>query len=212
MKELLLSYAAYNAWANGLLLDVIRVLPEETQRKEVVSSFPSLRATLLHLMDAESMWWQRLQLQEKVTRPSETFEGDGRMLAAAIQQLDLQWLEYVTRSGEHVLEHVFHYQNTKREQFKQPVWQMLQHLFNHSTYHRGQLVTMLRQVGELKRFQAPTISPSPGRSSPVPDHCFIAGADAYSRLRNKSLPPDNFTLQEIQAQREGARRYAARTS
>jgi uncharacterized damage-inducible protein DinB len=150
MKELLLSYAAYNAWANGLLLDVIRVLPEETQRKEVVSSFPSLRATLLHLMDAESMWWQRLQLQEKVTRPSETFEGDGRMLAAAIQQLDQQWLEYVTRSGEHVLEHVFHYQNTKREQFKQPVWQMLQHLFNHSTYHRGQLVTMLRQVGVEK--------------------------------------------------------------
>jgi uncharacterized damage-inducible protein DinB len=150
MKELLLSYAAYNAWANGLLLDVIRVLPEETQRKEVVSSFPSLRATMLHLMDAESMWWQRLQLQEKVTRPSETFEGDGRMLAAAIQQLDQQWLEYVTRSGEHVLEHVFHYQNTKREQFKQPVWQMLQHLFNHSTYHRGQLVTMLRQVGVEK--------------------------------------------------------------
>jgi uncharacterized damage-inducible protein DinB len=49
-----------------------------------------------------------------------------------------------------VLEHVFHYQNTKKEQFKQPIYQMLLHMFNHGTYHRGQLVTMLRQLGIQK--------------------------------------------------------------
>jgi uncharacterized damage-inducible protein DinB len=45
---------------------------------------------------------------------------------------------------------VFHYQNTKKEQFKQPIYQVLLHMFNHSTYHRGQLVTMLRQLGVQK--------------------------------------------------------------
>jgi uncharacterized damage-inducible protein DinB len=150
MKELLLSYAAYNAWANDLLLGTIGALPEAAQRREVVSSFPSLRATMLHMLDAESMWWQRVHLQEKVTRPSETFEGDGAALSTALRKLDGQWLDFVARSGEHVFTHVFHYQNTKREQFKQPVCQVLQHLFNHNTYHRGQLVTMLRQLGVEK--------------------------------------------------------------
>ncbi|MGZ3844574.1 MAG: DinB family protein, partial [Flavisolibacter sp.] len=44
-------------------------------------------------------------------------------------------------------QHVFQYQNTKKEQFKQPIYQMLLHAFNHGTYHRGQLVNMLRQLG-----------------------------------------------------------------
>ena len=43
--------------------------------------------------------------------------------------------------------HVFAYQNSKRELFKQPVYEVLLQLFNHQTYHRGQLTNMLRQLG-----------------------------------------------------------------
>ena len=49
---------------------------------------------------------------------------------------------------EAALQHEFIYKNTKKDQFKQPVYEMLLHLFNHQTYHRGQLITMLRQSGE----------------------------------------------------------------
>ena len=61
-----------------------------------------------------------------------------------------QWQEWVNSASDISLDHVFQYQNTKKEQFKQPVYQMILHVFNHGTYHRGQIVNMLRQVGVEK--------------------------------------------------------------
>jgi uncharacterized damage-inducible protein DinB len=150
MKELLLQFSAYSLWANGLLLDTILQLPEEKHTEEVPSSFNSLRKTLLHMLDAECIWWQRLKLQERITRPSDTFTGDMKELAAQLLKQNKQWKEWVSSAQERMLQHEFMYQNTKREQFKQPIHQMLLHLFNHATYHRGQLVTMLRELGVTK--------------------------------------------------------------
>jgi len=48
------------------------------------------------------------------------------------------------------LDNVFQYYNTKRELFKDPTWQMLLHVFNHGSYHRGQLVNMFSQLGVEK--------------------------------------------------------------
>ena len=65
MKELLKQYAAYNLWANKQLTDVLNKLPEEKHFAEIPSSFNNLYLTVLHMWDAESIWWQRLKLQEK---------------------------------------------------------------------------------------------------------------------------------------------------
>lgn len=147
MKEIFIQYAAYNVWANNLLLDTIQQLPEEQQGAEIKSSFTSLHKTVLHMLDAESIWWQRIKLQEKITRPSDGFSRSFVELSRLLQQQNRQWLEWVSNTTEHGLQHEFIYFNTKKERFKQPVYQMLLHLFNHETYHRGQLVTMLRQLG-----------------------------------------------------------------
>jgi uncharacterized damage-inducible protein DinB len=150
MKELLLQFSAYHLWANQLLLDGISQLPEEKQNQEIVSSFPTLYKTVLHIWDAESIWWQRLKLQERINIPSETFKGTMKELGNNLLQQNKQWNEWIENAQTHMLEHVFQYQNSKREQFKQPTYQMLLHLFNHGTYHRGQLVTMLRELGVEK--------------------------------------------------------------
>ena len=147
MKELFVQYASYNVWATGLLLETVQHLSEEQQRTEIKSSFPGLYKTLLHMLDAESIWWQRIKLQEKITRPSDEFSESFTELSMLLQQQNRQWLEWVSSTTEHGLQHEFIYLNTKKERFKQPVFQMLLHLFNHGTYHRGQLVTMLRQLG-----------------------------------------------------------------
>ncbi|RYZ19748.1 MAG: hypothetical protein EOP49_48120, partial [Sphingobacteriales bacterium] len=81
MKEMLVQYAGYHNWANGLLLDLIKSLPETQQRHEVRSSFNSLYSTLLHMLDAENIWWQRMKLQEHVTRPSDSFTGNMKELS-----------------------------------------------------------------------------------------------------------------------------------
>lgn len=150
MKEILSQLSSYSIWANQLLLEVILQQPEEKQKEEVASSFKSLYTTLLHMLDAESIWWQRMKLQERITIPSEQFTGETGLLAASLLQQNRQWAEWIQSANEYQLEHVFQYQNFKREQFKQPIFQMLLHVFNHGTYHRGQLVNILRQLGVEK--------------------------------------------------------------
>lgn len=145
-----MQYAAYNLWANNLLVSNIERLPQEKQRAEMVSSFPSLFKTVLHLLDAESLWWQRVKLQEKVLRPSDSFSGDFEALSKALQQQDKQWLDWVTACNEHGFLHEFIYFDSKKNRYKQPVHQVLMQVFNHSTYHRGQMITLLRQLNVEK--------------------------------------------------------------
>ena len=150
MKEIFIQLASYNIWANNLLLDAIGQLSPELQNKEVSSSFPSLYQTVLHVWNAESIWWQRLKLQERIIPPAENFTGSFNELTHQVISLDKRWSDWINNVQEHMLQHVFLYQNSKREQFKQPVFQMLLHLFNHGTYHRGQLVTMMRELNVTK--------------------------------------------------------------
>jgi uncharacterized damage-inducible protein DinB len=146
MKQLLQQYAAYNLWANKRITDLINELSDEQINKEIVSSFPSLYKTVKHLMEVENAWWERLKLVEHPT-PSGWFTGNFDELSKKWLQLSQQWLDWIKQANELNITHVFAYQNSKKEQFKQPVYEMLLHLFNHQTFHRGQLIMMLRQVG-----------------------------------------------------------------
>ena len=150
MKELLKQFAAYNTWANQKITEIILVLPEEKQMAEVPSSFTSLYKTVLHMWDAESAWWQRMKLQERIIVPSENFKGTMKDVVDGLSQQNSLWEEWVSNASDRSIEHVFQYQNSRKEQFKQPIFQMILHVFNHGTYHRGQLINMLRQLGVEK--------------------------------------------------------------
>ena len=150
MKELLKQYAAYNIWASQRIFEVIVALPEEKQIAEVPSSFNSLFKTVLHMLDAENIWWQRMKMNERITVPSENFTGNMKELSDTLLQQSKLWEDWVSSASDLSLEHVFQYYNTKTEHFKMPVYQMLLHVFNHGTYHRGQLVNILRQLGVEK--------------------------------------------------------------
>src|SRR5258706_11521370 len=107
MKELLKQLAAYNIWANQKVIDVILALPEEKQLAEVPSSFNSLNKTLLHMWDAESIWWQRMKLHERFVRPSDNFKGTtGDVANGLISQSGL-WEGWANNVSEPMLGHVF---------------------------------------------------------------------------------------------------------
>jgi len=146
MKILLTQLSAYHQWANQLLTDRIMELPAELHVQEVASSFGGVYKTLLHMWDAEAIWWQRMKLLEQINIPSQNFSADTAELVKQLMSQSRQWHDWITQANEHVFDHEFIYQNTKREKFKQPVYQVLLHLFNHGTYHRGQLVNILRQL------------------------------------------------------------------
>lgn len=148
MKKMLAQYAAYNLWANNRIIEVINNLTDEQIDKEIVSSFTSIKKTLLHLWDVENIWWQRMKLVEVQVWQSDDYTGSLLELTNNILVQSKHWKEWIDLATEAALEHEFIYKNSKKDQFKQPVYEMLMHLFNHQTYHRGQLITLLRQVDE----------------------------------------------------------------
>lgn len=147
MKKVFVQYAAYNVWANQRIADCIIKLSDEQVNRVLVSSFTSIYATILHLWDAEAIWWQRLKMQEQLEIPGTAFTGTAVELCNNLLKQSKQWKDWTDLATEAAMEHEFIYRNTKKEQFKQPVHEIMMHLFNHQSYHRGQLVTMFRQVG-----------------------------------------------------------------
>jgi uncharacterized damage-inducible protein DinB len=149
MKELLQQYAAYNIWANKLLVDRISKLSDEEINREIVSSFPSLYKTMQHMWLAEEVWWKRLKLMENIVLESALFAGPFSEMVDILAKQSHQYKEWIDGATETQLVHVFAYIRNK-EQHKMPVYQMLLHVFNHASYHRGQLVTLLNQLGAGK--------------------------------------------------------------
>lgn len=151
MKELLLQYAQYNQWANKKLIDVLLKAKAEQLEQIIVSSFPSLKDTVYHMWSAEYVWLQRLELAEQPIWMEDHFEGSFADACAAWQKTSQALIDFVSRQyDDRAFAHVLQYYNRQKQSFKTPVSGVLQHIFNHGAYHRGQLVTMLRQAGIKK--------------------------------------------------------------
>ena len=150
MKELLEQYASYNLWANERLLNIAVMLEPALQQQNIASSFANLQATFQHIWDAESAWFQRVKLQEQIHVPSASVNSNMQEIADGLISQSKQWEELTQKSTEAALEHVFAYYNSKKEYCKNPVWKTLLHVFNHGTYHRGQVITILHQLNVEK--------------------------------------------------------------
>ncbi|ASZ14693.1 DinB family protein [Chitinophaga pendula] len=149
MKEMFISYAAYNLWANGKLASLLLKLPEEQLDTEMGGSYGTIRATVYHLWDTEVMWYQRLLLAEQVKLPTEDFGGSFARGCELWLDQSKVWVDWVREATPVKLGHTIAYIHS-RKSYKTAVLQLLQHVFNHATYHRGQLITLLRQAGVRK--------------------------------------------------------------
>jgi len=149
VKDLLLRYAKFNQWAHKRLLEVIGGLSPEQQHRSVPSSFDSLYKTVLHVWGAESLWLGRLNMSP-IQISGDPFNGSMDDLRAAMESVDQQWVDWVGSKKDSLLTEEIHYQNKAGLPFQQSYDLLLQHIFNHSTYHNGQLVSMLRNLGSDK--------------------------------------------------------------
>jgi uncharacterized damage-inducible protein DinB len=146
VSELLQNYARYNQWAHLKLLDLIGTLSEEQQHAIIPSSFDSLYKTVFHVWGAESLWLGRLN-QEPITITGDPFNESMEKLSAALKAIDELWVDWFESKQDDQLVKKLHYHNKAGLPFYQSYDLLLQHIFNHSTYHNGQLVTMLRGLG-----------------------------------------------------------------
>jgi uncharacterized damage-inducible protein DinB len=137
----------YDSWANQRTLGSCAPLTPEQFTRDLHSSFPSVRDTLAHIYGAEWLWLERWHERIPPSLPSAADFPD-------LQTLRARWLDhqrnldaYIASLTSAELERVIKYKNTRGTPFEGPIGPMLRHVVNHSTYHRGQIVTMLRQLG-----------------------------------------------------------------
>src|SRR4028119_2506793 len=110
MKEVLLSLAQYNIWANDRILGVLQSLTNEQLEHTVESSFPSIRATIQHAYGAEDIWLQRLQLVEHPTWKGSDDSKPFFEVAESWRQTSASLLEIIEKAfDDRALTHVFQY-------------------------------------------------------------------------------------------------------
>ena len=148
MQEIILNYTSYNLWANTKITEVLKNIGTLLLDKEVKSSFPSLRKTTYHIWSAEEVWYKRLHGESPPSLPEPT--NDFSEFAKLFSSRSQAFIDLVKRKDENFLTQVCAYKDTKGNPHSNMHWQMIMHCMNHSTYHRGQIITMLREVGEPK--------------------------------------------------------------
>lgn len=147
MKELLTDYIKYNIWANERICKVFASLAPAVLDKEVKSSFNTLRKTIYHIWGAEWIWYQRLHGVNPTTFPGDSFKGDFTGFQLEFLQQSGKYFVYISKATGKRLSKDLTHTNMKGDKFSNKVSNILLHLMNHSTYHRGQIITMLRNLG-----------------------------------------------------------------
>ena len=138
----------YHYWARDRMLAALDALPPETYVRPLGNSFASIRDTAVHIYSAEWIWLERWHgTSPSVALRTEDFP-DVAALRGAWTALETKMREYVAGlDGDRVNERVA-YRNLAGVAAESSRWTMLQHVVNHASYHRGQVTTMIRQVGE----------------------------------------------------------------
>lgn len=138
---------AYNRWANGRLLDAAGELSDEELRRDLGGSFSSVHGTLEHIALAEWIWLQRWR-GESPAGPPEEWD------ASTLERLRERWRSNETGQSS-LLEELdderlmsdLQFRNTRGDPFHGRLDWLMRHVVNHSTYHRGQVASMLRRLG-----------------------------------------------------------------
>ena len=130
--------AAYNSWANARLYEAALALPEELYRADVGVFFRSLHGTLNHLLLTDRLWLTRLTgIGEQPKRLDQILFEDRLELTRARLAEDARLIAVVDGYDEATLVRLHAYQTTSGKPQEQPIADILLHLFNHQTHHRG---------------------------------------------------------------------------
>jgi uncharacterized damage-inducible protein DinB len=136
----------YQYWARDIMLDAVDTLTPEQFTRPIESSFKSVRDTVVHMYAAELNWYRRWQGEAPGPVPADQF-ADPASVRQAWRDLEQRVRAFVEGLGEAGMSKVFEYKAMTGEMTSSPFWHMQQHVTNHGSYHRGQVTTMLRQLG-----------------------------------------------------------------
>lgn len=137
----------YHYWARDRMLDAVSALTSEQYTRDLGNSFKSVRDTIVHIYFAEWVWHSRWLGRS----PSQGLKAEDFPDVAAIKAA---WIDHEAKMrllleeiGDRGVDRRYEYKNLAGQDFANIFWHMFQHVVNHATYHRGQVTTMMRQLG-----------------------------------------------------------------
>jgi uncharacterized damage-inducible protein DinB len=136
----------YNRWANGEVFTTVFGLRPDQFIQDFKSSYGSIRNTLTHIVWAEWIWLKRWKgMSPKILWEFSEFP-DVPALKAKWLEVEKEQAEFVRALSDQDLQRIVAYQNLQDQFWEEPLWQPMAHLVNHSTYHRGQVTTLIRNT------------------------------------------------------------------
>lgn len=137
----------YHYWARDRMLDAVAPLSADAYLADRGSSFPSIRDTVVHLYSAELTWYSRWAGRPMPSPvPPDTYP-DVAGVRVAWSGLERDLRDHVAGLTTEARNRTFEYRTFNGQAMRSVFWHTLQHLVNHGSYHRGQITTMLRQIG-----------------------------------------------------------------
>ena len=137
----------YNRWANTRSLEASATVSAADFTREVGGSFASLRGTLAHMYGADWIWLERWKGISPRQLPFSLEFPDVASIRSRWEVVENERQELLDALDPARLAEVISYVNLQGQTFAYPLRRMLQHVVNHGTYHRGQITTLLRQLG-----------------------------------------------------------------
>jgi uncharacterized damage-inducible protein DinB len=139
--------ARYNQWMNLKLYDVCADIPDLDRKLDRGAFFKSIHGTLNHILIADRIWLGRFTEQPFVAKLDAELYSDFSELRIERERLDVTIIDWAQNLAPDWLDRDFNYTNSSGVTRTRPYWLLVTHMFNHQTHHRGQLTTILNQMG-----------------------------------------------------------------
>lgn len=143
-SENIYRYIGYNIWANQAIADFLSD-KEYILDKDVISSFPTIRTTIFHIADGQRIWLSRMKGTSPNVWPSKSMRPEEAI--PALLNTSEEFAVHAADKGDSFYKEVISFSAFDGTPYEETAGNIIMHVMNHSTFHRGQLITMFRQGG-----------------------------------------------------------------
>ncbi len=144
--KFLVNHLEYSRWASQRSMDAVQPLTDEEKNRYLYTSHHGVLGTLVHIYQADRIWLSRLLESPRFTLAEEGERYTLDALAAAWTKVSDEFVSWAAALSEAGVESTLKYVNIQGLAYELKIWQVVLHVVNHASYHRGQITTMLRQL------------------------------------------------------------------
>ena len=144
---MLYEHLLYNFWASREMIQAVHSLSDDERMRDLGSSYKSILGTLHHIYWADKVWLLRISFPYNLAPKPELDVPNLDELLAQWIPLMQQWEQWAKAKADAMADERIAHMNTRGQRFEHSVREVVLHLVNHDSYHRGQVATMLRQLG-----------------------------------------------------------------